>query len=353
MDTDDLKLRRWGTVGGDYLGPAFHMRFKPGHVLYGSRRTYLRKVALADFEGVCANTTFVVEVKDPQALLPELLPYLMSTARFHKHSVSKSKGSVNPYVNFSDIAAYEITLPPRTEQPNLAKGLTAVRKALDAYRLLSQSAIEMGRALTAEWERSSDATAVRTEDLVLEPPKNGLSPPESSTGSFSSVSISSVRHGRFDPTGNEKTVLVEHRKAAPFAVRAGDSFVIRGNGNRYLTGIIGLADESYDRVIYPDLLIRIRFDYEQVLPEFAVAQWNLPLVHRRLIARAKSSNGIWKVNGQDIRNHSLKVPPLPTQRSLLEIWANASAGADMTAPRLEILTRMWRRLLIELDGGNA
>ena len=40
MDTDDLKIRRWGVIGGDYLGPAFHMRFKPGHVLYGSRRTY-------------------------------------------------------------------------------------------------------------------------------------------------------------------------------------------------------------------------------------------------------------------------------------------------------------------------
>ena len=52
MDTDDLKIRRWGIIGDGYLGPAFHMRFKPGHVLYGSRRTYLRKVALADFEGI-------------------------------------------------------------------------------------------------------------------------------------------------------------------------------------------------------------------------------------------------------------------------------------------------------------
>ena len=31
MDTDDLRIRRWGVIGVDYLGPAFHMRFKPGH----------------------------------------------------------------------------------------------------------------------------------------------------------------------------------------------------------------------------------------------------------------------------------------------------------------------------------
>jgi len=29
MDTNDLRIRRWGSVGDGYLGPAFHMRFKP------------------------------------------------------------------------------------------------------------------------------------------------------------------------------------------------------------------------------------------------------------------------------------------------------------------------------------
>ena len=79
MDTDDLHIRRWGTVGNGYLGPAFHARFRPGHVLYGSRRTYLRKVAVADFEGVTANTTFVIETRDPNVLLPALLPFIMQT----------------------------------------------------------------------------------------------------------------------------------------------------------------------------------------------------------------------------------------------------------------------------------
>ena len=91
MGTDDLRIRRWGTVGDGYLGPAFHVRFRPGHVLYGSRRTYLRKVAVADFEGVTANTTFVIETRDPNVLLAELLPFIMQTESFHEHSIKKSK----------------------------------------------------------------------------------------------------------------------------------------------------------------------------------------------------------------------------------------------------------------------
>ena len=95
MDSNDLRIRRWGVVGDGYLGPAF-TRFKPGQVLYGSRRTYLRKeYAVAEFEGVCANTTFVLEpsVND---LLPEFLPFVMSADAFHNHSITQSKGSVNP-----------------------------------------------------------------------------------------------------------------------------------------------------------------------------------------------------------------------------------------------------------------
>ena len=59
MDTDDLQIDRWGEVGDGYLGPAFHRKFEAGQILYGSRRTYLRKVAVAEFDGVTANTTYV------------------------------------------------------------------------------------------------------------------------------------------------------------------------------------------------------------------------------------------------------------------------------------------------------
>lgn len=131
MDTDDLRIRRWGMIGDDYLGPAFHMRFRPGHVLYGSRRTYLRKVALADFEGITANTTFVLETKDPGRLMPELLPFLMQTEAFHSYSIKHSKGSVNPYINFSDLEAFEFPLPPIQEQARLVEALSAYRTVQD------------------------------------------------------------------------------------------------------------------------------------------------------------------------------------------------------------------------------
>lgn len=131
MDTDDLRIRRWGLVGDGYLGPAFHMRFRPGQVLYGSRRTYLRKVAVADFEGITANTTFVLETADPGTLLPEMVPYIMQTEVFHEYSIENSKGSVNPYINFSDLAKFEFALPPVEEQRRIVEVLQAAAETVD------------------------------------------------------------------------------------------------------------------------------------------------------------------------------------------------------------------------------
>lgn len=149
MDSEDLRIRRWGDIGDGYLGPAFHIHFRPGQVLYGSRRTYLRKIALADFEGICANTTFVLESADPRLLLPDLLPFIMSTEAFHEHSRRESKGSVNPYVNFSDLAWYEFALPPLEEQRKLAIALIAATDVLERSRALLLAAID-ARTATRE-----------------------------------------------------------------------------------------------------------------------------------------------------------------------------------------------------------
>lgn len=165
MDTDDLRLRRWGSVGDGYLGPAFHRRFVEGQVLYGSRRTYLRKVTVAPFDGVCANTTFVMEPAT-EDLLSELLPFIMQTDAFNEHSVKQSKGSVNPYVNWKDLAWYEFALPPKHEQRRIAEILHAAAKLTQQRRILGKTIRDTLQALVDDvFGRTKQAVAVRGKKL--------------------------------------------------------------------------------------------------------------------------------------------------------------------------------------------
>jgi type I restriction enzyme, S subunit len=164
MDTNDLCIRRWGEICEDYLGPAFHMRFKPGHVLYGSRRTYLRKVALADFEGITANTTYVLESKNPGVLLPELLPFIMCSEPFHAHSKRESKGSVNPYVNFSDLEWYEFALPPLEEQHKIVEVLQAAKAQTEQLYNAFKSAGRLSTSIAVNLFAPSRGTGIKPSE---------------------------------------------------------------------------------------------------------------------------------------------------------------------------------------------
>ena len=357
MDTDDLRLRRWGEIGSGYLGPAFHMRFKPGQVLYGSRRTYLRKVAVADFEGICANTTFVLETKNPDELLPEFLPFLMQTEAFNAFSVKNSKGSVNPYINFSDLARFEFGLPPKDEQHRLVKLLTSIEGCLASLSEadLATTALENSRIEDALASVPADRV-ITVDKLVPLGPKNGLSPKANADErGYPTLSIGAVRDGRIVAEGNTKYAEISDAEAAAFELKANDVLVVRGNGNKLLTGRCGLVDVVPKGCFYPDLLIRLKFDEKIIRPEFAVLQWNSQSTHNRLISRAKSTNGIWKINGADIRQHALKVPEVEEQDDLLaEMRAIRSARKNI-ATRMTTAQNLKLHALrsIENGGGNG
>jgi type I restriction enzyme, S subunit len=167
MDTDELHLLRRGCFEGSDVGPAFIRIFKLGQILYGSRRTYLRKVAVADFEGVTANTTFVLESKDESILLQRLLPFIMQSDRFVQHSIKRSKGSTNPYVLFSDLADYEVELPSIEKQKELADLLWAMDSVKMSYKKLIAATDELVKSQFIEMfgYPESNSKALPTEQL--------------------------------------------------------------------------------------------------------------------------------------------------------------------------------------------
>ena len=157
MDSSNIHITRRGRFSESDVGPAFIRLFRPGQVLYGSRRTYLRKVAVADFEGITSNTTFVLETKDSNRLLQELLPYIMLTDRFSEYAINNSKGSTNPYILFKDLAAYEFDLPTIEEQRQLVVLLSACDRAKEAYKRLLKQTDEVVKSqfieMSTEWQK--------------------------------------------------------------------------------------------------------------------------------------------------------------------------------------------------------
>ncbi len=157
MGSEDLHLRSWGVLADEYLGPAFMRFFEEGDILYGSRRTYLRKVAIAPFDGITSNTTFVIKANE-EVIDKRLLPFVMLSEGFAEHSIKNSKGSVNPYINWKDISNYQFLLPPKAQQARLAELLWALdeviekeREVLERVEIILESLFKQFRTSKIEW----------------------------------------------------------------------------------------------------------------------------------------------------------------------------------------------------------
>src|SRR5690348_6562440 len=60
LDPDSLNIRRWGTPNDV---EATKLRFKLGDIIFGRRRAYQRKLAVADFEGICSAHALVLRAR--------------------------------------------------------------------------------------------------------------------------------------------------------------------------------------------------------------------------------------------------------------------------------------------------
>lgn len=136
LDSDSLRIRRWGEPSDV---ESTKLRFQPGDIIFGKRRVYQRKVAVADFEGICSAHAMVLRAK-PVAVLPEFLPFFMQSELFMERALSISVGSLSPTINWKALAAEEFLLPPIQEQARLVEALLSTEAAIAANQNLRQHA---------------------------------------------------------------------------------------------------------------------------------------------------------------------------------------------------------------------
>lgn len=348
MDTDDLRLRRWGEVGDGYLGPAFHMRFKPGHVLYGSRRTYLRKVAVADFEGICANTTFVVEPATDE-LLPEFLPLVMTTEGFHSHSIKQSKGSVNPYINFRDIAWYEFPLPPIREQRAAVEDLSLVSDTMLGYERL-QEAAELHRDALVASDWSADTPRLRLADvsditvgIVVKPAALYVS--ANGVGALRSLN---VLPGRLDESDLVRISVSGHASHQKSQLHGGDVVVVR-SGSPGVAAVV--PPDGVDRNAIDLLIVRCG---DSLNPYFLASYLN-SVEGRSQLAGRSGGTAQKHLNASQLAKVEIPLPTPNVQSALVELieldssLADAAVEARHRSDRLFSILRE-HRLVARVDG---
>jgi type I restriction enzyme S subunit len=119
IEADNFQLQGFGLIAN---GTTFSKRFVKDDVLFGKRRAYLKKVAVADFDGICSGDILVIRAK-AKKMLQGLLPYYISADAFIQHAVSTSAGSLSPRTKWKDLADLEVSIPDLKKQSTILEVL--------------------------------------------------------------------------------------------------------------------------------------------------------------------------------------------------------------------------------------
>ena len=134
IDPESLRLKRYGLITED--NPSFTKKFSAGDILFGRRRAYLKKAAIASFTGICSGDITVIAPKGND-LLPQLLPFIVQSDPFFAWAMKHSAGGLSPRTKFKLLAEFEFPLPPRSQQEKILEIVQKIHhlsnKTYDSY----------------------------------------------------------------------------------------------------------------------------------------------------------------------------------------------------------------------------
>lgn len=141
IEPGELRIRSWARRDA-FSGPGF--RFERGDVLFGKLRPNLRKVALAEFRGVCSQEILVLRPRG-EGLLAEFLALGLQSEALRAWAVRTARGSKMPRTSWAELAGFQLQLPPLEVQRRICEVTSRLRRlgaAARAYQMALRDCLD-------------------------------------------------------------------------------------------------------------------------------------------------------------------------------------------------------------------
>ena len=334
LEPGDLRVRSWADVAD---GTTFTKRVRPGQVLFGKRRAYQRKVAVAGFKAVCSGDIYVFESADPKRLLPGLLPFICQSDSFHGHAVGTSAGSLSPRTNWRQLAEFQLDIPEPGEQQRILSVLTASSALINSLdELLSRARLVRDRLRLDAAQVASTTTELSSWLSFLTSGSRGWAKYYSEEGQVF------IRIGNLNSPSIELNMSDTQRVTVPLdgeatrtRVEPGD--VLLGITGESGVGLVGIARSCEEQHFISQHIALIRLDSAKACPEFVA----------HILASAYGQRQIWRHNQSSakagitllaVKDFLMPDLALCAQRD----WANRISKCE--ASMAEIASRLTRAI---------
>lgn len=241
------------------------------------------------------------------------------------------------HITKANLETIELPVPPHDEQRRIVSRIKACMERVEEIEQLREQSLVQQRHLSASLIESElhpdlagDDWNVRNVGELVTTVRNGRSISQDTAGNADGAVLTLTAVRAIDlGLSFQKPISLPEEIATQFAIDEGDVFVSRAN-TIDLVGLSAVAmARPTARLIYPDLLIKLKADRSKVLPRFLAYALRSAGARAQIKERAfGSSQTMVKISGERLREVSIPVPPLQTQE---QIVARLDAAHELIA----------------------
>ncbi len=300
----DITLTNWAENDEN----TFTKLFRKGDMLFGRRRAYLKKAAVAPFDGICSGDITVIRAL-PDKIVPELLPFIIQSEDFFDFAVGRSAGSLSPRVKWEHLKTYSFTLPSLEKQRELAEVLWAIEDTRTAYQRLEQATDELVKARFIEMFGAGKFPDVNIDEVcsdIVDCPHT--TPKYQGKLLYPAIRTNEIKPGYIDWSTMKYVSIEEYEKRiARLTPIAGD--IVYGREGTY--GNAAILPEGYNFCLGQRVML-FRVNRYKCLPEYLLYALTSDDVKKQADSKNTGST-VPHVNVADARKFTISLPPLDLQ----------------------------------------
>ena len=316
LDSGSLKITRFGA---DVAPVGEKLVMRKGDVLFGKRRAYQKKVAIAPFDGIFSAHGMVLRPKE-DVITKNFFPLFISSDYFLDAAIKLSVGSLSPTINWRDLKELEFELPALDEQRELADVLWSITDTMEAYKKLLSATDALVKSqflgLFGLPLRNPMGWIMRPLEDVIDDILSGeclngeqrvLGPGERAV-----LKVSAVTYGYFKD--DEYKVIFDLGKIKKNVwPKAGDLLFSRANTREYV-GATALVPKDYPDLLLPDKLWKI-IPSDSITALFLKYYLRTDEIRNTLSEMATGTSGsMYNISMEKLQKLNFFVPPLPLQK---------------------------------------
>lgn len=344
LDSGSLKVTRFGSEVAP-IGEKLVMH--KGDVLFGKRRAYQKKVAIAPFDGIFSAHGMVLRPRE-DVIDKSFFPLFISSDYFLDAAIKISVGSLSPTINWRDLKTLEFELPDLATQRKLAETLWSINDTMEAYKKLISATDELVKSQFIEQFGLPDNNVKgyplgRIGDVVSDV-HYGTSAKASDNGKYVYIRMNNITYEGALDLSDIKRIDVADSEIENYIVRYGDVLFNRTN-SRDLVGKTCVFDRKNPMII-AGYIIRLRMN-GLVLPEYLSLFMNTRYAKKLLFSMAKGAVGQANINAKELQDISIIIPPIDEQREFLTLVRQTDKSKFELEKALSELTATYKRIIAE------